>query len=120
MVCELVCNRCGLFRSRRLVVALCVAVFLLALSTRLCIVEPKQRSIKAFANDYERLKAKADTNRSQPSVVSVNSGTPSVASFSPLAVPDPEIRAAAFIESVATRCLGYMGLPTFIRPPPLP
>ncbi len=119
MVCELVGERCGLFRSRRLIVALCVAVFLLALSSRLCLFEPKQRSIKAFANDYERLKVKTDANRSRPAAVSVRPAAPSGASFFPLPVPDPELYAAVFLENVASSRLGYVGSPSSIRPPPL-
>lgn len=120
MVCEPVCERCGLFRSRRLVIALCVAVFLLALSTRLCLFEPHQRSIKAFADDYDRLKVRAQPNRSRHSVVSVRPVTPSDPSFSPLPAPTPELYAAVFIDDVAPRRLGYVGLPGSIRPPPLP
>src|SRR5208282_1376740 len=117
---SMVCERCRLFRSRALVVALCASVFLLALSTRLCLFELRQRSIKALADDYDRLKVRADANRSRHSVVSVRRATQPVASFSPLPVPGPELYAAVFIDDVATRRIGYVGLPRSIRPPPLP
>ncbi len=119
MVCELVCERCGLFRSRRLIVALCVAVFLLALSSRLCLFEPHQRSIKAFADDFDRLKARAHANRFRHAVVSVRPVTPSDASFSPLPAPAPKLYAAVFIDGIAPRRPDCVGLPGFIRPPPL-
>ena len=102
-----------------MVVALCVAVFLLALSSRLRLFEPHQRSIKAFADDYDRLKARAHANRSRHAVVSLRPVTPSDASFSPPPAPDQKLYAAVFMENVAPRWLGYVGLPGFIRPPPL-
>jgi hypothetical protein len=109
----------SLFRSRVFVVALCASVFLLSLHTRVCLFHTYKLCIKAFNNDYDRLKVKAAANRSTHSIVSAKSATHHIAFFSLRALPDVEPYAASSKEDVAARLICFVGLRQAIRPPPL-
>lgn len=109
-----------LFRSRAFVVALCASVFLLALHTRVCLFHTYKLCIKAFANDYDRLKVKAAANRTTHAIVSSKLATHSIAFFSPRALPDvAPYAAAASGDNVAARLICFVGLSRTVRPPPL-
>jgi hypothetical protein len=101
------------------VVVLGVSVFLLALHTRVCLFNTYRLCIKAFADDYDRLKVKAVVNRSTHSVVSARTASHSIAFFSPRTLPDLKLGTAATGEDAAPRLICFAGLPKAIRPPPL-
>jgi hypothetical protein len=82
---------CRLFRSRAFAAALCASVFVLALHTRVCLFESNKLSIKAFANDYDGPKVKADASSFRYSAGSSNPAAKSIASSFPPPFPDPEL-----------------------------
>ncbi len=127
-VCSLVTRERGgvvsagagrLFRSRVFLVALCASVFVLALETRVCLFHTYKLCIKAFADDYDRLKVKASANRSAQSLVSVKRARHFIALIFPQTLPDFRPYEAAGAEDAARRLVSLVGLRRSIRPPPL-
>jgi len=108
-----------LFRNRALVGTLCASVFLMAFQTRVCLFHTYKLCIKAFIDDYDRLKVKATTSRSTHSIVSLKPATHSIAFFSLRTLPDDEPYAALSKEDVAARLICFVGLRQSTRPPPL-
>jgi hypothetical protein len=108
-----------LFRNRALVGTLCVSVFLMALQTRVCLFHTYKLCIKAFNNDYDRLKVKAVANRSTHAIASTKSATHSIAFFSLRVFPEVEPYAVSGKEDDARRLIRFAGLRQAIRPPPL-
>lgn len=108
-----------MIRSRPFAVALCVSVFVLALQTRLSFFDSQQLSIKAFADDYARLKVKLGPHNSTRSVVSDRLGVHPVC-LRPL--PGPLFYLSFFrvsLEKVLSHFKDRLDLSTSVRPPPL-
>jgi hypothetical protein len=106
-----------LSRCRAFIVPLCALVFVLALYTRLPF-KPEKASIKAFADDYERLKAKETRVRSAIARVSLRPATHFIASFLLPARLDLDLHAADAVADVVAPQLCFVGLLESIRPPP--
>ena len=105
-------SRCWVF-----IVPLCALVFVLALYTRLPF-KPEKASIKAFADDYDRLKAKETRVRSAIARVSLRPATHFIASLLLPPRPDFDFHAADSVLDGATPQLCFVGLLESIRPPP--
>jgi hypothetical protein len=106
-----------LSRCRIFIVPLCALVFVLALYTRLPF-KPEKASIKAFADDYDRLKAKETRVRSVITRVSLRPATHFIASFLLSPRPDFDFHAADAVGDVVTPQVRFVGLLESIRPPP--
>lgn len=106
-----------LSRFRVFIVPLCALVFVLALYTRLPF-KPEKASIKAFADDYDRLKAKETRIRSVVARISLRPATHFIASL--LLPPRPafDFHAADAVGDVEVPQVGFVGLLEAIRPPP--
>lgn len=105
-------SRCWVF-----IVPLCALVFVLALYTRLPF-KPEKASIKAFADDYDRLKAKETRVRSAIARVSLRPATQFIASLLLGPRPDLDFHAADAVGDVVTPQVCCVGLLEAIRPPP--
>jgi hypothetical protein len=104
-------------RCRIFIVPLCALVFVLALYTRLPF-KPEKASIKAFADDYDRLKAKETRVRSVIARVSLRPATHLIASLLLPARPDFDFHAVDAFREVVTPQVCFTGLLEAIRPPP--
>jgi hypothetical protein len=115
----MLCQLRRLFRNRALVGTLCASVFFMSLQTRVCLFHTYKLCIKAFNNDYDRLKVKAVANRSTHAIVSAKSARHSIAFFSSRVLPEVEPYEVSSKEDVARRLIRFVGLRQAIRPPPL-
>lgn len=106
-----------LSRCRVFIVPLCALVFVLALYTRLPF-KPEKASIKAFADDYDRLKAKETRVRSAIARVPLRPATQFIASFLLPPRPDFDFHAVDSVLDGATPQVCFVGLLGSIRPPP--
>jgi hypothetical protein len=108
---------CTRSRCRVFIVPLCAFVFVLALQTRLPF-KPQKVSIKAFADDYDRLKAKATRIRSVAARVSLRSATQFISSFLFSPRPHLQFHAADAVADIPVPPVCFVGLGRSIRPPP--
>jgi hypothetical protein len=110
---------CRPLGRRAFVVALCASVFLVALQTRVRPFYSLKLPIKAFSDDYDRLKVKGEGDRSLHFIVDAAPAAQSIAISPPQPFPSFDFYGTASVEDVAIHLSCFMGFPGSVRPPPL-
>jgi len=116
----MVCQSCKPFRSRLFLVVLCASVFLLALHTRIWRFESYKPPIKAFADDYSRLKVGEDKNYDARHVVSLPPAAHSIQSSALAVLPEVGPPVPVGRQPVAARLIYFVDPRKATQPPPLP